>query len=111
MFWSVLATFVGIGLLARLAVARGEMKYDCTKDELRRLSRRGLMLTLVVWPFVAASILAIFPDVSSRNVFSDLILVIAAVLPAALLAFLVNAMLERTRFQVVERRPPTTKTR
>lgn len=111
MFWSYLLGFIGIGLLARLAVARGEVKYDCTQGELRRLSRRGLLLTLLLWPFVAASILAIFPDVPSRNVFSDLILIIAAVLPAALLAVLVNAVLERTRFRVVQRRPPKASTR
>ncbi|ABC83320.1 hypothetical protein Adeh_3554 [Anaeromyxobacter dehalogenans 2CP-C] len=99
-------SFIAVGLLARLAVARGEVKYGCTKHELRRLSRRGRLLLVVLWPLVAAFLLAIFPNVPSRNIFGDLILIIAAVLPAALLAFLVNAMLERTRFKVVPRRSP-----
>jgi hypothetical protein len=105
MFWSFLLGFIGIALLARLAVARGEVRYDCTADQLRRLSRRGRVLMAAVWPFVAAFLLALFPNVPSRNVFSDLVLIVAAVLPAALLAFLLNIVLERTPFRIRTGRP------
>lgn len=104
MFWSFLATFVCAGLLARLAVARGEVRYDCTQDELRRLSRRGRLLVLVLWPFVSAFVLAIFPDVPSRNILSALVLSVAAVLPTLLLAFLANALLEHTTLRIVRPR-------
>lgn len=95
-----LVFFLLISWFVHMATNRGEVQFKCTKEELRKLGERGRMMGFIFWPFCALFLIGIFPNVPSRNVFSDLMLIIVA-FPAGLFAsFIVNSMLEKTRFRI-----------